>query len=67
MGRVIRMIILILIGFYFFFGAYKDYDWFFTSYKLRRAVEQIGRKNARIMYMIGGIVMMIIGVVLLFV
>ena len=34
---------------------------------MRRAVEQIGRKNARILYMFCGIVVMIVGIVMIFV
>ncbi|MBR1864795.1 MAG: immunity 17 family protein [Ruminococcus sp.] len=61
------VIVLLLVGFYLFFGAYKDFDWFYSGLKMQRAVRQMGRKNARILYMVSGIVLMIAAMVMVFV
>lgn len=64
--NAISVILLMLFGAYFFFGAYKDFDWFYTGYKVRRAVEKVGRKTVRITFMVCGIIFILIGIIGIF-
>ncbi|MCR5122870.1 MAG: hypothetical protein K6B74_10685 [Ruminococcus sp.] len=48
-------LIVILVGVFCTFCAYKDFDWFMGSTKAWLFVKLFGRKGARIFYMIIGI------------
>ena len=47
-------------------GAFFDWEWFMNNYKSRRLVRLIGRKGARIVYSIAGLVIVVFGVLFSF-
>ena len=66
MGVKLTAIVMILVGLYQLIGVLTDRKWFWKGYKMRRALKQQGKKMARIVYIVSGIVWTIGGIVLVF-
>lgn len=58
--------IVVLVGVFCTFCAYKDYNWFMNSSKAWLFVKLFGRNGARIFYMILGILFILGGVYFMF-
>lgn len=67
MGKYITVIFMFSIGYYLFFQAYKDVDRFFEYRKIKKMAAMMGRKGARIIYMLTGIWLMIFSAWLYFI
>lgn len=66
MSNPFMTLIVILIGGFSIFCAYKDYDWFMNNSKARFWVKVLGRDGARKFYMGLGAFIIAVGVVLCF-
>ena len=55
---VLSVIVIIL-------GAIFDWDFFFSHWKARRAVNFFGRNGARILYIVLGVIMIFCGIMML--
>lgn len=66
MSKPFMALIVILIGGFSIFCAYKDYDWFMNDSKARFWVKVLGRDGARKFYMGLGTFIIALGVVLYF-
>jgi hypothetical protein len=64
MGVKLTAIVMILVGLYQLIGVLTDSKWFWKGYKMRCALKQQGKKMARIVYIVSGIVWTIGGIVL---
>ena len=64
MGVKLTAIVMILVGLYQLIGVQTDSKWFWKGYKMRRALKQQGKKMARIVYIVSGIVWTTGGIVL---
>ena len=64
MGVKLTAIVMILVGLYQLIGVLTDSKWFWKGYKMRRALKQQGKKMARIVYIVSGIVWTTGGIVL---
>ncbi len=64
--EILMPVIIILAGLFSFVCAIKDVSWFFNNYKARRFVDLFGYKAAKIIYIVIGLFIMIIGFVALF-
>ncbi|MBE6837338.1 MAG: hypothetical protein E7509_05025 [Ruminococcus sp.] len=58
-------VFIILAGLFSFICAIKDVSWFFNNYKARRFVDTFGYKTTKVIYVVIGLFLMVIGVVAL--
>ena len=56
-------LVIVFVGVLCTYCAYKDYDWFFGSYKARPFIRLFGRDGARKLYMGLGIFLTLVGAV----
>ena len=54
------------IGLFFICASVFDWEWFFTRGRQKLAVDWFGRTNARILYALTGVAIIVIGVLSLF-
>ena len=65
MYNVIACILFILVGLLSVAASYFNWDWYFNNYRARFFVKTIGRKGARIFYMVLGLFLVGLGTALL--
>ena len=65
MYNTIVCILFILVGLLSVAASYFNWDWYFNNYRARFLVKTIGRKGARIFYMVLGLFLVGLGVALL--
>lgn len=66
MYNVIVCILFILVGLLSVAASHFNWDWYFNNYRARFLVKTIGRKGARIFYMVLGLFLVGLGTALLF-
>lgn len=57
---IITVLIILAGGFFCFFSAFNDYDWFMNHRKAAFFVMAFGRTRARLFYMALGILMIVV-------
>lgn len=64
MGAGLSALLIVLVGVFCAFCAYKDYDWFMDNHRAWLLVKLFGRNGARVFYIILGVLLMAAGLVL---
>ena len=59
-------ILLVVVGLFAIVCACCDFDWFMNNYRARFFVEVLGRRGARVFYVVLGCVFLVIGLVVAF-
>lgn len=63
MRETLLSIFLVIAGIFSMGGAYFEWGFFFNYKKVKRLVEVLGKKGARIVYFVLGVILVLVGAV----